>query len=250
MTESVAAQDALVRIDGLDVMSATNSIAGAIEGVTIDLQESNVGATENLLIENDVATAKELVTNFVDAYNEVMTTIDTLTAFNAETESAAPLIGDATIRGIRDQVRRELSIPVKDLNAPFSVLTDVGVEVQLDGKLSVNEAKLDAAISDEFVKFGQLFSTSDGFATRLYDLADGFLSSDGILESRTQGLTEKIEGFTDDRAALNERLASLETRLLRQFNALDSLLAQLSSTSNFLAQQLNNLPGAGNNNSN
>jgi len=43
--------------------------------------------------------------------------------------------------------------------------------------------------------------------------------------------------------ALNVRLASLETRLLRQFNALDSLLGQLSSTSNFLNQQLNSLPG-------
>ena len=101
-----------------------------------------------------------------------------------------------------------------------------------------------SVLADDFVKFGQLFSTSDGFATRIYALTDGFLESDGIIESRTQGLTSQIEGISDDREALNSRLASLEKRLLRQYNALDSLLGQLSLTSNFLSQQLDNLPGS------
>ena len=100
-------------------------------------------------------------------------------------------------------------------------------------------------LGEDFVKFGQLFSTTDGFATRLYTLTDGYLESDGIIESRTQGLTAAIDGIGDDREALNERLASLEVRLLRQFNALDSLLAQLTSTSNFLTQQLATLPTPG-----
>ena len=87
------------------------------------------------------------------------------------------------------------------------------------------------------------FSATDGFAVRLYDLTDNFLSDEGIVESRTAGLQSQIDDLGDQREALNERLVALETRLLRQFNALDSLLAQLSSTSNFLAQQLTNLPG-------
>jgi flagellar hook-associated protein 2 len=154
------------------------------------------------------------------------------------------LIGDSTVRAIRDQLRRELSTETNDLNAPFSFLSQIGIEVEFDGKLSIDDSKLDAALANDFVKVGQLFSTSDGFATRLHTLADGFLETDGIIESRTQGLTAKIEGFGDDREALGERLASLEARLFRQFNALDSLLAELNSTSNFLTQQLNNLPGA------
>ena len=81
-------------------------------------------------------------------------------------------------------------------------------------------------------------------ATRLHELTDSYLKSGGIIETRTSGLEANIEEFEDQRLALNERLASLETRLLRQFNALDSLLANLSSTSNFLTQQLNSLPGA------
>lgn len=243
MTESIAPQDAQIRIDGLDVASASNTFATAVQGVTITVLQDTGGMTESLTVENDPAAARKLVDDFVAGYNELVSTVDNLTSYDAENERGAPLIGDATIRGIRDQIRREMSAAVQDIDANFSMLSDVGIEGQLDGKLSVNESKIDGVLAADFVKFGQLFSASDGFATRLFDLADSFLDTDGIIETRTQGLTTQIEGISDDRDALNNRLASLETRLLRQFNALDSLLSQLSQTSNFLGQQLANLPG-------
>ena len=246
MTESIAAQDALIRIDGLDVMSESNTFTGAVQGVTINILEASGGTTDTLLVENDDQAAKDLVSDFVESYNALVNIFDNLTSYDAENEIAAPLVGDSTLRSIRDQIRREMSIAVQDLDASFSSLSEVGIEVQLDGTLNLNNERLDAVVAEDFVRFGQLFSTTDGFATRLYDLTDGYLSTEGIIESRTQGLTSTIEGFADDRQALNDRLSSLETRLLRQFNALDSLLAQLTSTSNFLTQQLSALPGAGN----
>ncbi len=243
LTETITPQDALIRIDGFDVMSATNTFEGAVQGVTISVLGATTGA-ETLSVVNDEETVRQIVSDFVESYNTMIDTFDNLTSYDAEAEIAAPLLGDATVRSIRDQIRRDLSSPVTDLEAPFSVLRDVGIEVQLDGKLSINDDELSVILADDFAKFGQLFSTTDGYATRLYDLTDSYLKTDGIIETRTQGLTTKIDGFADDRDALNERLAALETRLLRQFNALDSLLAQLSSTSNFLTQQLGNLPGA------
>ena len=159
-------------------------------------------------------------------------------------EASHPLLGDATLRSIRSQVRRELSIAVAEIDAPFTTLAEVGIETQLDGTLEIDDSRLSDILADDFAKFGQLFSATDGFAVRLYDLADSFLDSDGIIETRNAGLEGRIDDLADQRIALSDRLASLETRLLRQFNALDSLLAQLGSTSNFLAQQLSNLPGA------
>ncbi len=243
LTESIAAQDGLIRIDGFDVHSENNTFAGAVQGVTITALESTTGGTESLTVENDDDAVKDLVGDFVASYNALIDTFDQLTDYDAEGGTAAPLLGDATVRGIRDQIRRELSVAVSDINAPFATLAEVGIETQLDGSMSVDDTRLSEILSEDFVKFGQLFSTTDGFAVRLYDLADNFLKSDGIIETRSAGLQSQIDDLGDQRESLNERLASLETRLLRQFNALDSLLAQLGSTSNFLATQLTGLPG-------
>lgn len=98
-------------------------------------------------------------------------------------------------------------------------------------------------LDEDFSNFGRLFAATDGFAVRLTDLAEQYLDGDGALETRTEGLNAQIKDIADQRESLNERLALLEKRLYRQFNALDSLLGQLSQTSNFLSQQLANLPG-------
>jgi len=243
LTESISAQDGLIRIDGFDVASENNTFSGAVQGVTITAVDTTAGGTESLAVENDDDAVRDLVNDFVASYNALIDTFDQLTDYDPEGGSAGPLLGDATVRGIRDQIRRELSVAVEDINGPFSALSDVGIDVQLDGKLAVNDEDLSTVLANDFSKFGQLFANSDGFAVRLHSLADGFLESGGILEARTDGLTANIERIGEDGDALNERLASLETRLLRQFNALDSLLGQLSTTSNFLSTQLNSLPG-------
>lgn len=243
LTESIAAQDGLIRIDGFDVLSENNTFAGAVQGVTITALATTSGGTESLSVANDDDAVKDLVSDFVQSYNALVETFDGLTDYDPESQSAAPLLGDASIRGIRSQIRRELSEAVTGLGGPFSMLSDVGINVQLDGKLEINAEDLSQVLADDFGQFGQLFASSEGFATRMYDLTDSFLASDGIVEARTKGLTDQIDGLNEQADALNERLASLETRLTRQFNALDSLLGSLSSTSNFLSQQLNSLPG-------
>ena len=248
LSETIAAQDALVRIDGLDVASDSNSIEGAIEGVTLDLVSAEPGQQYSLRVENDETTARTTVDNFVKAYNELIAAFESVTVFNAETSQAGPLLGDSTVRGIRDEIRRELSTATLDIDANFSTLSEVGIELQLDGTLEIDDQKLSANLAQDFSKFGQLFAASDGFAVRLYDRVEDYLASDGLLESRTEGLTAQIDDIGEQREASNERLLALESRLLRQFNALDTLIGELSNTSNFLSQQLASLPGFNTNN--
>jgi flagellar hook-associated protein 2 len=243
LTESVAAQDALVRIDGLDVGSSGNTVAGAIDGVTIDLVTAVPGEISTLNIENDEAAVRQTITGFVESYNKLVETFDKLTSYDSTTTTAAPLLGDAAVRGIRDRVRRELSAAVGGLDAPFATLGEAGIELQLDGKLEISDDRLSTVLGSDFSRFGQLFAATDGYATRLHTVVDDYLGSDGILETRTAGLNGRIEVFGDQRDRLADRLVALETRLMRQFTALDTLIGQLSSTSNFLAQQLANLPG-------
>ncbi len=248
LTESIAAQDALIRIDGLDVSSSTNSITGAIDGVTIDIVQASSGSSETLTIENDDADVRRTIGAFVESYNQLISTFDQLSAFNADSKVAGPLLGDASLRGIRDQLRREMSTGVGDAGATFDSLREIGIEIQLDGKMNLVEEDLDAALAGNFGSVGQLFASENGFATRLFSQVDGFLEEDGLITTRTEGLNGRIEDYAEQRERLGERLQSLEKRLLRQFNALDSLVSQLSNTSNFLTQQLAALPSVGRSN--
>jgi flagellar hook-associated protein 2 len=243
LTEAIAAQDALIRVDGFDVTSETNSISGAVQGVTLDIFAAAPGELVSLNIVNDEEVVRGTVNDFVASYNQLVELFDQLTSYDVENLTAGPLLGDSTARNIRDQIRRELSNSVTDIEANFSTLSEVGIELKLDGSLEVNEVKLSATLDEDFSNFGRLFAATDGYAVRLSDLAAKYLDDEGAIETRTEGLNGQIEDIEKQREALSERLALLEQRLFRQFNALDSLLGQLSTTSNFLAQQLDSLPG-------
>ena len=203
---------------------------------------ANTGSTASLNIANDKSAVKAQVDAFVNAYNELVDAFNEQTAFNAEAEVGAPLLGDATVRGVREQLRRELITDVTDIEASFNSLIGVGLTTQLDGKLSVDSAALDDILDTEFAKFDQLFSASDGYAQRIGTVLDRYLDdTEGVLTDRLDGIEASIEDLDDQREALSLRLESVETRLLKQFNALDALVGQLTSTSNFLSQQLSQL---------
>ena len=89
---------------------------------------------------------------------------------------------------------------------------------------------------------------SRGVADRLGGLLSGFLSSNGLLDLRTEGLQGRVDSVGEDREVLNRRMEALEARYRSQFNALDSLLAQLESTGNFVSEQLAGIPLPGQNN--
>lgn len=89
---------------------------------------------------------------------------------------------------------------------------------------------------------------SEGYAVTLDRLATRLLADNGALDSRSDGLTRSIEDISAQRTRINNRLADTEARIRAQFSALDTLISRMSTTSNFLAQQLSRLPGAGNSN--
>ncbi len=85
-------------------------------------------------------------------------------------------------------------------------------------------------------------SITRGIAGQLDDLLDDFLQTGGFIASREESINDSLDDIEDDRIRLDDRIAALEARLIRQFSALDALVAQFNQTSNFLAQQLANLP--------
>jgi len=87
---------------------------------------------------------------------------------------------------------------------------------------------------------------TQGYAHKLNTLASRFLDTDGAVTSRTDGINKSIKDIGSRRDALNLRLVDIEKRYRAQFTALDTMLARMTSTSNFLTQQLANLPKTSN----
>jgi flagellar hook-associated protein 2 len=246
LDEIAGALDARVFIDGLLATSETNVVTGAITGVDLTLQAVNDdGDTTEVAVGYDRTAARTTVDSFVTSYNALVDALKKLTGYNVETRQGGPLFGDGGVRNIVEQLRRELSSSVAGVDDVFDTLAEIGITAQLDGKLAVDTADLDAAFATNFDAIGELFGNDEtGIAVKLDALLEPYLASQGIFDSRTASLRSSIETITERRELLNRRLVALQTRYTKQFNALDGLLAQLQGTSNFLAQQLGNLPGS------
>lgn len=441
LTQTVAAQDAALTINGLDITRDTNSISGAINGVTLDLLKADVGNIVNLDVKENRDEVTASITGFVEAYNELNDNIKSLTAYDPESGAGSALIGDFTVRSVSSQIRSILFGSISGLQGDIKSLVDIGITTNSSGKLNVDSTKLKDALLNNASEVQALFSlqgkttdpgigyvsstsdtqqgdyainltqlitqgvltgtgpvtgtpivisngndnrrfritvdgvssgnfnlsngtynseadlatamqnrinnrnalqtagvsvtvtydatadrfviTSDssgptstveitrvdtntfadlgldlgsgvagtdsgftatidgtsaavngqvvtsetgpstglsveilssgfgnrgtvsltkGLAGKLDDLLDNFLRSDGTIANREKGLNESLEGIEDDRFKLEDRILALEARLVRQFSALDTLIAQFNQTSSFLTQQLANLP--------
>ncbi|MEO8223645.1 MAG: flagellar filament capping protein FliD [Gammaproteobacteria bacterium] len=236
LLELQAAADANVVVDGFPVTSPSNAIKDAIDGVTVNLVSAKPGTILDLAVGYDPAGATSSVQGFVAAYNKLIDTVTALTKYNKDSGDAAPLLGDATVRGIRDQVRRTISSVAG--SGVFSSLASIGVTTQADGKLAADPTKLSAAISENFNAVGALFAGTDGLATRLSNIAEKSLATGSSIVTRETSLKTTLKAITGQRDTLDQRIEKVRTRLLAQYNAMDRLLAQLKTTSNFLAQKL------------
>lgn len=235
------AQDAKLKIDGLDVTKPTNTIADAIKGITLNLNQTNVGSPVTVTVAKDATTVKNSITGFVDAYNKLADTITKMTAYDAATKTGGVLNGDASARSMLTALRAELGKAVSD-SGDLTMLSNIGIAFQRDGKLMLEKPeKLQAAIDKNFDNLGRLFSSDSGIATRLTKLTTDMLSSKGVIQTRTDGLKATLDSLSKNQTAIEGRLAQTEKRYRAQFTALDSALSAMKNTSNFLTQQLSSL---------
>ncbi len=245
------ARDASIAIDGIAISSDTNTIDDAIEGVTITLkkaqaqEELDAANTVSLAVGADKAGVKKSLQSFVDAYNKMMSTTNSLTSVtevggDESQPLAAALVGDASVRSVLSGLRSEMASAGE---GSIRILADLGIRTERDGSLSIDTEKLDAALEDNFAAIGNFLAGDDGLMMRLNNKIDPYAKDGGIIDTRNNSLQNTLSDIDDQRARLNTRLASLESRLLAQFNAMDTLVANLSNTSTYLAGQLANLPG-------
>ena len=229
--ELSAATDAIVKADGYQRTSASNTLTDLVGGVTINLTKAAPGTVQQLTINADPSAQKAAVKSFVSAYNASVNTIAGTTAYNATTKVAAALNGDPLVLSASRALRDTVSGQVADLKA-------IGVTINKDGTLAFDEAAFTTAMASDPSPSARLFGGDASMAKALDATLDGLLDDDGQLDGRSDALDARTKRIAEDRTALDRRMDAFEQRTRAQFVALDGLVAKLQSTGNFLIQQL------------
>jgi flagellar hook-associated protein 2 len=241
-TEKLAAQDALIIVDGFSRSSSTNNFTDIVEGVSFTAIKADAGNSFAVDVTEDSSSGKKLVENFVAAYNTLQASLSSLTSYNATSKQAGQLQGDATTLRLASVIRNELNTAVGGASANADTLSELGITTNTKtGALTIDNARLDKLLESQPDAMAKFFSGDDGFAARVDAALKGFAGKDGILATRSEGLRTQLKDLSVQRDALDFRMEGIEARYSKQFNALDSLLTSLNGTSSFLSAQLTSL---------
>ncbi len=242
-TQQAAAQDASFSIAGVSYTSPSNTVSDALSGVTLNLL-TPTSAPATLTVGDNTSTIESNIQAFVSAYNTLQSSLAQLGSYDATTNTAGPLMGNAALTGAQNQIRAALYNVVDTGSSTYNTLASIGITSNSDGSLSLNGATLSAALSSNFSAVSTLFSGTGGIASGLNSVLSGELASGGPIASLSQTLVKQNTALTQQSQQLSQQMSVLSASLTQQYSALNALLSQLQTTSSYLTQAFATLPNA------
>lgn len=237
-----AAQDAVVvvgepTLNPVTLQRSSNTVSDAISGVTLTLTGTTGSSTVQVSVTRDTSAVKDNIKALATAYNDVVKFINERSTYDVTAKKGGIFFNEPTTRGVLTQLRTAFSSSVAGLSS-WSTVGEIGYKTERDGTMTVDEAKLDSALSASYAAVKSLFvnhTSSTGIAQLVANAVDALDdAAGGALTLRKNGLTKQITDLTDEIARKEDLLAQYEERLRRQYAALDGLLGRLQSQIGFL----------------
>lgn len=234
------AQNAMATVNGVAVEYASNTITDVVAGVSLELSAQTT-STATIKIATNTTSIKSSIQGFVDAYNALAATLNTATKYDADTKTAGVLQGDSTIVTLKNAMRRMVTSGATA--GTYSRLGDIGLSLDVDGKMSVNDSKLTTALAD-VSNLKKLFAidngdaNTNGIARKIKDFTNGLLSTDGVVTHKTDALQASITRNTAEQDKVTARAVTVEARLRKTYTALDVKMASLTALNTYVTQQI------------
>ena len=219
--------NASLTIDGVPYSSASNTITGAIPGVTLNLAGANPNETVQLAVGADPAQITDAINNFVAAYNQVIGDINQEVTVNSSTNSLGPLGTDSSISDLQSSLLADAGFAVSGNSAGYVNLASLGINTNDDGTLTVNASQLASELASNPGAVQSFFqnASATGFAnnfntdlTNLTDPTTGPLNVDLTQNNaEQQDLTNSINNF-------ETQLTTEQTNLTNEFNQVNASL--------------------------
>lgn len=249
MQQTIAAKNAKVEINGIKIEHSSNEIKDAPEGITFTLvktaEKDKAGSgliSETVTVARDIEPTKKAIKNWVDAYNNLHSFYQTQTKYEPTKLGEAPsanngvLLNDSNSAMIFSQVKN-LTLNVQNL-PDMNHLNHFGIGFNHEGKLTIDDKKLDKTLKDNPAKVKQFFmgdGEKTGFATDTFNYLKKTLDTlEGPLHLTTESFNQQIK-------ILNKKMESaqknIETKLKTQrdkFIAMDKAISEMKQSSNSL----------------
>ena len=235
--------DASLTVDGIPVTSGSNTVTGAIPGMTLTL--SGVSASPvTLAVQPDLTQVGTAINNFVSAWNQVMTDINTQNTYSGTSGTTAPpLLGDPSLDLLQSKLLNAITTSLSGNNGLVN-LQSIGIELQQDGTLSVQSTSLYAedggleqlglndALSNDFSAVQNLFqsasSSSPGVAqalnTRLTALTN---SVNGPMNVAMGSISSAVTDLNSQISDFQTQLQHTQTQLTAEYSTINTTLEQL-----------------------
>ena len=220
------AQNALLKVNGIDIESAANTVEDAIAGVTMTLVKTG---TVSINVETDYSSIKDTLKTIVSEYNK-------LRQFYSQ-QAKGPLGGDPVLREVLNDIKTVLLSPNSN-SGEYKYLAEIGLELTSSGDLKLDEAKLDAALtsnSDDIQKLFEGENGSDGVFDLLTATLKNLDGTAGMIKTARDSIQTTLDKF-EDRIEQQQRLLEIRRQsLMKLYAAADQAISQLNQITSSLA---------------
>jgi flagellar hook-associated protein 2 len=233
--------DAQLTVDGVPVDSGSNTVTGAIPGVTLSLGAADANTPVMISVEPDTSSASQAIQDFVTAYNAVVTSINQQYTLDSNGNEGV-LAGDSMLRSLQSSLLGMVSTSSTG-SGSYINLQSMGIEMQDDGTLQINSANLSQALSSNYSDVQNFFQSTSGWGhlagTEMQQLTDPTL---GPVAADINGLNQTSQGLTDQINDFEVQMSAVQDQLTTQYSNLDALLQQYPMQMQQVASQLASLP--------
>ncbi len=247
-TKGATGTDASLTVDGVPISSANNTISNSVAGLTLNLVGASPNTQVQIAVSPDTDKVTQAVKDFVTAYNTVIQDLSSQFTFNTSTSSAGPLASDAGARMVQTELLS--AVTYTGTGNSFNTLAQLGVSMNNDGTLSVDDAALSSAVNSDFAGVQNFFHPAGGtgFAASLKAQLDPLSDpTQGAFSIELKGMSDGQKSFQDQIDNYEIYIATEKNLLTQQYTQVDLALRQLP----LLQQQINSeLDFTGNSNSN
>jgi flagellar hook-associated protein 2 len=252
-----SSQDAIVNYDGLTITRGSNQIADVISGATISLN-ATTSESIRLTITSDTGTLKTSLRSVVTAYNELQSLIKNLgTESSASTDAMNGALANESgmLNQLKSTIRSAIFADSGTKAGNINALRDIGISLSQTGNMTFNETSFTSAAASDYTDIvtmltanttdQNLFSTTEkGLSQDIATVLDDLTASTGLVAVRAKGADTIVLSHKAELETLEARMEAVYQRYLKQFAAMETIMASMDTTKDYLTGQLETLSKA------